>query len=65
MPETANVEVELLDATGPTLETLFSASLSRGMHEFTIDGSNLAEGMYLFRVTGGDFVRSGKVICIK
>lgn len=65
IPEAANAKVELVDATGNLIKSIYTGSLAKGMHEFTIDGANLAEGMYLFRITGEGFVRSGKVICIK
>ena len=65
LPETSIVSVDLYDASGNKVQNFYSGSLSKGMHDFTIDGTNLNSGMYMFRVTGQDFVQSGKVILSK
>lgn len=65
IPKYMQVKAELVDATGNLIQNIYCGSLAKGMHDFTIDGANLPEGMYMFRITGDGFVKSGKVICIK
>ncbi len=65
MPSAQPVTVALYDAQGNKIQNIFTGSLSAGIHDFSIDGANLNSGMYIFRVTGQDFVQSGKVILSK
>ena len=65
MPESGIVKVELLNAAGQIVDAIYTGTLSKGMHEFTIDGSNLADGMYIYRMTGESTVKSGKVIFLR
>ncbi len=60
-----NVRIELYDAYGMRVMNIYEGSLNAGSHEFTIDGSGLASGFYIFKVTGKDFVESKKVIISK
>jgi hypothetical protein len=59
------VLIELFDAHGSRIQTIFAGLLNKGVHDFTIDGTSLSSGMYLYKVTGADFVQTGKVILNK
>jgi hypothetical protein len=63
--DAGNVAVELFDAQGQKVKTMFAGQLGAGVHEFTIEGQDLNSGLYMFRVTGDNFSESGKVILSK
>lgn len=65
LPMGQNVTIELIDAMGRTVQTIHNGSLGEGQHEFTIDGGNLANGMYIYRATGENFSTSGSVVLSK
>ena len=45
--------------------TLVEGWRSEGMHEVTFDGSDLASGMYIYRMTAGGFEASKKMVLVK
>ncbi len=65
LPETQKINVELFDVNGQKVMDIFSGSISAGIHDFTIDGANLTNGVYLFRVAGEKFSTEGKVVLNK
>ncbi len=65
LPEEQNLNVELFNALGQKVQSIYSGSLAKGIHDFIIDGNGLADGMYIFKVTGDGFVESGKVVITK
>lgn len=69
--ETSEVAITLYDALGKRVQTIYNGSI-RGGHtkSFSIDGSNLTSGLYLYRVQGlsnsqGKFDESKRVTLIK
>ncbi len=65
LPIEQNVIIELYDAMGNKVTDIFSGNLSKGIHDFTIDGANLTNGVYIFRVVGENFKADGKVVLNK
>jgi TonB family protein len=70
LPEAATVAVALFDVSGREVLSVPSRSLEASeRHEIAIDGSNLASGMYLYRLTatvdGRPHTLSGTVTLLK
>lgn len=66
VPETQNVKVELFDALGRNISTLFDGIMSvKSMYEFSISSNGLQSGVYFVRVSGNTFVRTEKLILSK
>jgi hypothetical protein len=65
LPEKQFVDVKLLDDMGNTVQTVFTGEIAGGIHDITIDGAGLVPGMYVYKVTGTNFVQSGKVVLMK
>lgn len=65
IPEAQNVTIEVFDNMGNKVLDIYEGSLGKGIYDFTIDGTGLANGMYIFRATGDGFVKSGKVVLSK
>ena len=60
------VSIELYNALGEKVQTIFSGKLEgQTYYEFNIDGSNLPSGIYIYKINGTTFTRSGKLILNK
>ena len=51
--------------TGRRVATLVDETKSAGWHNVTFDASNLASGMYIYRIQSGDFINTRKLILVK
>ncbi len=51
LPEAGRLEMSVYDVTGRLVQTLNEGFATAGSHEIRFDGSRLASGMYLFRIT--------------
>ena len=61
-----HVTVEVYNALGQAVATLFEGTLDANVtRTFTIDGSTLQSGVYLYRVTGKSFSESRTVMLVK
>jgi hypothetical protein len=66
IPETQNVKIELFDALGRNISTMFDGTMNgKTMYEFSIRSNGLQAGIYFVRVSGNSFVRTEKVILSK
>ncbi|WP_234570936.1 S8 family peptidase [Rhodohalobacter sp. 614A] len=65
LPETSSVELDIYTIDGQKVATLVNESQNAGNHTITFDGSNLSSGVYIYRLTTGQFVVSKKMVLIK
>ena len=71
VPFTQKVSVRIYDMTGRELLLLDEGVKSPGQHEVVFDaasvnsGSSLSSGVYFYRLTGENVVKTGKMILIK
>lgn len=59
------VNLRVYDTAGRLVTELVSGWREAGSHEVTFDASNLASGIYVYRLTAGDFTASGKMVLMK
>lgn len=64
------VNLQVYDLTGRVVRTLCASSLKRGTYSFTWDGSDaqgcrLAEGVYLVRLTAGEYAATGRLTLLR
>ncbi|MDZ7331737.1 MAG: T9SS type A sorting domain-containing protein [candidate division KSB1 bacterium] len=59
------VVVKLYDLLGREVKTLLHQWYSSGRHEITLDGSELASGIYFYRIQAGSFTATKKCILLK
>jgi hypothetical protein len=65
LAESAQVDIRVYDLQGRLVMSLPTQSLSAGVHSTVIDASGLSTGVYLYRLTAGVNVASGKMVLIK
>jgi hypothetical protein len=65
LPKTSEVTLKVFNILGEEVATLLSASLLSGSHSVEWDASNLASGVYLYRLQAGDFIDTRKMVLMK
>jgi hypothetical protein len=65
LPQAADVRVSIYNVNGAEVATLVNGWRDAGTHQVVFDGSNLASGVYLYRVEAAAMSLSGKVVLLK
>jgi flagellar hook assembly protein FlgD len=65
MNEASQVTISLHEITGIEIQAIYKGELSKGLHNFTIDGTSLAPGVYTYRILGANFSEAAKAVLIK
>ena len=66
LPGIAKVSLAVYDVLGRKVSVLIDGQpMSAGHHVVRFDGSDLASGMYFYRLTAGEFSEVGKMVLMK
>ncbi len=65
IPVNSNVRLEIFSITGQRVKVLVNQTQSAGVYNLKFDGSSLASGVYIYRLTAGEFVVSKKMQLLK
>ena len=71
LTEESNVLIELYDMKGIKVSTILNEAMNAGYYTIPFNASNLASGMYFYKITAGlsrnaeDFVSLKKMLLIK
>lgn len=65
LPQSDNVKLVVYDALGRVVKELASGNYTAGYHKINFNASNLASGVYFYRITAGDFVSVKKLMLLK
>ncbi|MFH1861449.1 MAG: T9SS type A sorting domain-containing protein, partial [bacterium] len=68
LPQASMVKLEVFDVNGRAVGGGSTPALqwyTAGTHEIPFDGSNLPSGMYIYRLTAGDWQAAGKMVLLK
>ena len=65
VPAAGFVQLKVYDILGREVASLVDGNREAGYYEINFDGSNLASGLYLYRLTAADFVSTKKMLMIK
>ncbi len=65
VPEASHVTIEVFNVVGKRVATLINEEKQPGTYDVTFDGSNLASGIYLYRLQAGSYVSTRKLILAK
>jgi hypothetical protein len=61
----SNVNLSVYNALGELVSTLVNEQLKSGYHQYEFDASNLASGVYIYRIIAGDFVETKKMVLLQ
>ncbi|HAW80229.1 MAG TPA: hypothetical protein DCX27_11290, partial [Balneola sp.] len=65
LPQSGEVRLDVFTITGQLVTTLVNSRMSSGEHAVTFDGSNLASGVYIYRIMAGNNVQTKRMTLIK
>lgn len=65
LPQATNVTLTVYNVLGQQVARLVNGRLAAGQHSVQFDASNLASGMYLYRIEAGTFAQNKKMMLIK
>lgn len=65
IPKNTDVKIRVFDLTGRMISELIDISLQPGVYETNFNASNLASGIYYFRIEAGEFNDTKKMMLIK
>ena len=59
------VQLKVYDILGKEVETLVNENKASGIHEVTFHADNLPSGIYIYRITAGNYTEQKKMILLK
>ncbi|TKJ39857.1 hypothetical protein CEE37_11305 [candidate division LCP-89 bacterium B3_LCP] len=59
------VHLEVYNVAGQKVMTLLDRSMQPGFHSETFDGSQMASGLYIYRLQAGAYTATGKMVLMK
>lgn len=65
VPKDVYVSLKVYNILGNEITTLVDGNHKAGTYNMYFDGSNLASGVYLYKLTAGDFTQARKMLLVK
>ena len=65
VPTSGMVKIDVFNMRGQKVETLVNDRYSAGVYEVQFTARNLASGLYLYRLTAGNFIDVQKMMLLK
>jgi len=65
IPFTQKIELSVYDVLGRKVKDLYDDILNAGQYNFKLDGSDLASGVYFYRIKTDSFTAAKKLLLIK
>ena len=65
LPKASQVTLSVFDILGREVSVLANERKNAGVHEVKFDGSNLASGVYFYRIQAGDFIQTKRLLLLK
>jgi len=65
LPVSSHVSLKIYDILGSEVATLINENREAGYYETRFNGSALASGMYIYRLTAGNYISTRKMLMIK
>ena len=62
IPQNGIVTIQLYDIMGKNIEMLVHEYKNRGRHEFVLNTSNLSGGIYIIKMTSGNYTKDAKML---
>ncbi len=65
LPTQSHVELAVYNLAGQKVSTVVNRRMDAGYHAVAFDGSNMASGVYYYKLTAGEEIATGKMILLK
>jgi hypothetical protein len=65
VPSESNVKIEIFDLLGRKIAELINEKQSAGIYSINFDASGFSSGIYLYKMTAGSIILSGKMTLLK
>jgi hypothetical protein len=65
LPAPSKTVLAVYDVNGQRVATLVDGWCEAGLHQVNFDGSDLASGLYIYRLQAGEFTATGKMMLVK
>jgi len=65
IPEQSRVNLTVYDILGNEITTLVNEVLERGNHQVSFDANNLSSGMYIYKISAGEYHDMKKMMLVK
>ncbi len=65
LPSASNVTLKVYNMLGEEVASVVNQAMNAGYHTVTFDGSKFTSGMYIYRITAGNFVQVKKMMMLK
>ncbi len=65
LPDAGFVTLAVYDVSGRQVAELVDGWRGAGTHEVTFDASNLASGVYIYKLTAGNYTASCKMVLMR
>ncbi len=65
LPKSQNVKIIVYDLLGNRIKVLVNELIEAGHHKIIFDASNLASGVYIYRIITADFIQTKKMVLLK
>ena len=65
IPDLGFVSLKIYDISGKEVATIVNSVLNPGIYKYEFDGSNLASGAYIYKITAGQYSFTKKMLLLK
>jgi len=65
LPNASDITIVIYNLSGEVVERLVETKQPAGYHKVTWNASNVASGIYFYRLQAGDFVQTRKMVLLK
>ena len=65
LPEAAKVKLEIYNVLGQVVEVMVDSNQEAGHHAVQWDASDMASGVYFYRLTTGEFTATKRMVLMK
>ncbi len=65
VPKQSRVTLKVYDVLGQLVATLVNSAMAKGRYTVTFNGSGLASGVYIYRLTAGTFTQTKQFMLVK